>query len=397
MAPESFGGDLRYFNSRLFRHRRRVQAACPAFEYPSIAAGSDAVAKEVRGRGGDEARERKDPLVLAREVFKIEEEALRATRKALQKSFTKAVNLLRSIQGRIIVIGIGKSGLIGRKLAATLTSTGTISVFMHPSEALHGDLGLMSAGDAVLALSFSGESEELKTLIPHIKGLGVPVVALTGSARSRLAASADIALSVAVPREACPFNITPTASTTAMLALGDALAVALMESRGFKQEDFARLHPGGALGRRLHLKAGDIMRRGASNPVIMENKTVREALFVMTKSQSGAVSIVDSRGKLTGFFTDGDLRRTLNHGFRPAGLQPFPRPPASRVPGLGHDGYNLLETPIKRAMTKNPFTVSLDTSLNELVGIFKSRPFDNVPVVDAAGRPVGLIDERDLL
>ncbi|MBI2070193.1 MAG: KpsF/GutQ family sugar-phosphate isomerase [Elusimicrobia bacterium] len=313
-------------------------------------------------------------LGLAARVLEIEEQGLRATRKALGRDFLRAVDVLKSLRGRVIVIGIGKSGLIGRKLAATLTSTGTTAVFMHPAEALHGDLGMLAAGDAVLALSFSGETDEIRKILPYARDLEVPVVSLTGSRHSKLARESSIALVAPVRREACPFNITPTASTTAMLALGDALAMALMEAKGFKREDFARLHPGGSLGRRLNLKAKDIMRRGAMNPVIRDNRLTREALLVMTKTRSGAVNVVDKAGRLVGFFTDGDLRRRLNK-----------------------NGVGFLARPVKEAMTPKPLSVSPEATLEDLRRLFKNRPFDNVPVVDGRGIPVGLVDERDLL
>lgn len=313
-------------------------------------------------------------LVIGRRVLGIEEQALGAVRKSLGKSFVEAVEILKQTKGRVIVIGMGKSGLIGRKLAATLTSTGTSAIFMHPSEALHGDLGLVAADDAVLALSFSGETEELKRLMPHIKSLHVPLIAITGKSSSRLARTADCALLVPVKKEACPYNVTPTASTTAMLALGDALAMALMEAKGVRRETFAKFHPGGSLGMRLHLKAGDVMRKGKNNPVVQENVSVREALLEMTRTRSGAVSIVNRRGELVGFFTDGDLRRRLNA-----------------------DGESVLGRDIKIVMSKSPTTVNAQTPAEDLSRLFKSKSFDNVPVVDKRGKPIGLVDERDLL
>lgn len=313
-------------------------------------------------------------LNLAREVLKVEEMGLRMVRRALGGEFLSAVRLMRSIKGRVIVIGVGKSGLIGRKLASTLTSTGTAAIFMHPAEALHGDLGLVSREDAVLALSFSGETDEMQRLLPHLMALGVPVVSMTGSARSRLAAASTAVLTVPVTREACPYNVTPTASTTAMLALGDALAIVLMKAKGFGRDDFARLHPAGSLGRRLNRTAADIMRRGAVNPVIGQDRPMREALVVMTRAQSGAVSVVDKKGKLAGFFTDGDLRRRLNG-----------------------DSLEFLKRPVREAMTPKPFAVGPGVLVEDLRRIFLERAFDNIPVIDQRGFPVGLVDERDLL
>lgn len=313
-------------------------------------------------------------LDLGKKVLKIEEQAISAARKTLGKSFLKALEILKETSGRVIVIGMGKSGLIGRKLAATLTSTGTTAIFMHPAEALHGDLGLVSVGDAVLALSFSGETEELRRLLPHLKSLAVPIVAITGSLKSRLARASNVAIILPVKKEACPYNVTPTASTTAMLAVGDALAMALMEAKGINKEKFARLHPGGALGRRLNFKAKDVMRKGKNNPIVRERTLVREALLVMTKTRTGAANVVDGRGVLVGFFTDGDLRRRINQ-----------------------NGVSVLEKPVSEVMTKNPTTVALDTPLEVLARLFKSKSFDNLPVVDKQGRPIGLVDERDLL
>ncbi len=319
-------------------------------------------------------------LALARKVFKIEEAGLRVTRRALGQDFLRAVDRLKNIRGRVIVIGVGKSGLIGRKLAATLTSTGTSAIFMHPSEALHGDLGLVDGNDAVLALSFSGETEELKKLLPFLRRLKIPIVAITGYRSSRLAKESDVTLDAPVRREACPYNITPTASATAMLALGDALAMALMKAKGFGREDFARFHPGGALGRRLNLLVEDVMRRGAANPIVREAADVREALFVMTKTRSGAASVVDHRGRLAGFFTDGDLRRYLH-----------------RKGKERENGVFLLDRPVRDVMTKKPMALSPKATLEDAARLFKNKNFDNAPVVDGRGFPIGLIDERDLL
>jgi len=304
----------------------------------------------------------------------IEESAIRVTRKALGKSFLKTIEVILSVSGRVVVIGMGKSGLIGRKLAATLTSTGTSAIFMHPAEALHGDLGMLGPEDCVLALSFSGETEELSKLLPYVRSQNVPLIAITGRPGSRLAKASDVALIVPVKKEACPYNVTPTASTTAMLALGDALAMALMKAKGIKKETFASLHPAGALGRRLHLKAKDVMHKGKNNPVVKEGTSVKDALFVMTKTRTGAACVVNSKGLLVGFFTDGDLRRRLHT-----------------------NGMVVLKKPVRDVMTKKPTAVTLETSLDDLVKLFKSKSFDNVPVVDAKGKSVGLVDERDLL
>jgi arabinose-5-phosphate isomerase len=253
-------------------------------------------------------------LARAREVFDIELAALSAVRSQLDDAFDHAVALVvDALQRRckLVVIGIGKSGNIGRKVAATLTSTGSTSVVLNSVDALHGDIGVINDGDLVLALSYSGESEELISLLPALKRFSVKLVSLTGSPKSTLARHSDVLLSVRVPKEACPFNLAPTASTTAMLVMGDALAMAVLQARGFRQEDFAKHHPAGAIGRALLLQVRDIMRRGARNAVAAQSLSVKEALLVMTKAKSGSVSVVDARGKLTGVFTDGDLRRHM--------------------------------------------------------------------------------------
>lgn len=310
----------------------------------------------------------------AREVLEIEAQAVLRQARSLDRSFEAAARLLASTKGRVAVIGIGKSGLIGRKLAATLSSTGTPALFLHPVESLHGDLGMLGEGDAILALSYSGQTEEIKRLLPFIRSKGLKIVAMTGKASSPLAREADVVLSVPVSREACPYNITPTASTTAMLAVGDALAMALMRLKRFKAEDFARLHPGGTLGKKLHMKVRDLMHGGRDNPVIGAERTVKEALLVMTRTRLGSTSVVDRRGKLVGFFTDGDLRR---------GLQRDPR---------------LLARRLSEVMTPNPVCAAPDQLAIEAARLLERYRIDNLPVLDPrTRRPVGVLDERDLL
>src|SRR5687768_1815750 len=254
-------------------------------------------------------------LARARKVFEIEIAGLKAVRQHLDKAFDRAVDLIVQTlrqRGKIVVTGIGKSGNIGRKIAATLTSTGATSVVLDSVDALHGDLGIVSEGDVVLTLSYSGESEELVNLLPHLKRLPTRIIALTGAAHSTLARHSDVILNVKVPREACPFNLAPTASTTAMLAMGDALAMAVLQARGFKQSDFAKYHPSGAIGRAMLLRVGEIMRSGERNAVAGEHLTVKESLLVMTKAKSGSLAVVNARGRLTGVFTDGDFRRRMS-------------------------------------------------------------------------------------
>jgi arabinose-5-phosphate isomerase len=316
-----------------------------------------------------------DHLARAREVFDIEIKALRAVRARLDHAFNQAVETLCQAlrqRAKIIVVGIGKSGNVGQKIAATLTSTGSTSVVLNSVDALHGDVGLVNDGDVILALSYSGESEELLNLLPALKRFSVKIISLTGAAKSSLARHSDIVLNVKVPKEACPFNLAPTASTTAMLVMGDALAMAVLQARGFKEKDFARHHPSGAIGRALLLTVGDIMRTGARIAVGAQTLTVREALLLMTRAKSGSVAVVNSRGKLTGVFTDGDLRRHM-----------------------ASDG-DVLARPLGGVMTPNPVCIGADALAVEALKIFNQRNIDDLIVVNARRQPVGLIDLQDL-
>jgi arabinose-5-phosphate isomerase len=314
-------------------------------------------------------------LARARKVFDIEIAALKAVRTQLDSAFDRAVDLVVQTvrqRGKIVVTGIGKSGNVGRKIAATLTSTGATSVVLDSVDALHGDLGIISDGDLVLTLSYSGESEELVNLLPHLRRLSVKIVSITGASKSTLAKHSDIVLNAKVPREACPFNLAPTASTTAMLALGDALAMAVLEARGFKQQDFARHHPSGAIGRALLLKVADIMRSGDRNPIAAETLTVREALLTMTRARSGSVSVVNTRGKLVGVFTDGDFRRRMA------------------------DGDHLLDVVLREVMTSKPICLREDALAAEALKIFNERSIDDLIVVNKRHEPIGLVDLQDL-
>jgi arabinose-5-phosphate isomerase len=314
-------------------------------------------------------------LVHARKVFDIELAALRAVRGQLDASFDAAVELIVAAlrqRGKLVVVGVGKSGIIGHKIAATLTSTGSTSVALNSVDALHGDLGLVSDGDVILALSYSGESEELLDLMPPLKRFLVKIIAITGASRSSLARLSDLVLKARVPQEACPFNLAPTASTTAMLALGDALAMAVLQARGFRRQDFAKFHPSGAIGRAVLSRVGDIMRRGPRNAVAGEHLPVREALLVMTQAKSGSLSVVDKRGKLIGVFTDGDFRRRM-----------------------AVDG-GLLSQPLKAVMTRHPVRIREDALAVEALKIFDQRNIDDLIVVNARQEPVGLIDSQDL-
>jgi arabinose-5-phosphate isomerase len=311
----------------------------------------------------------------AREVFDVEMAGLRAVRRQIDSSFDAAVNCIADSlrkRGKVVVVGIGKSGHVGGKIAATLTSTGSTSVVLHSVDALHGDLGLVNDGDVVLALSYSGESDELLNLMPAIKRFAVRIIAMTGAAKSSLARLSDVVLNVKVPREACPFNLAPTTSTTAMLVLGDALAMAVLQARGFRKTDFARYHPSGAIGRALLVVVRDVMRTGERNPVARETLTVKEALFVMGQAKAGSVSIVNARGRLVGVFTDGDLRRRMA---------------ADEA---------VLHRPLAEVMTRNPITVREDALAAEALRIFNERNIDDLVVVDRRGAPVGLLDSQDL-
>jgi arabinose-5-phosphate isomerase len=314
-------------------------------------------------------------LARAREVFDIEIAALKAVRRQLDGTFQRAVALITSAvaqRGKVIVVGIGKSGNIGRKISATLTSTGSTSVVLNSVDALHGDLGIVNDGDVILALSYSGESEELLNLMPALKRFSVRIISLTGSAKSSLARYSDVVLKVHVPKEACPFNLAPTSSTTAMLVMGDALAMAVLEARGFKQSDFAKYHPAGAIGRALLVQVKDIMRSGERNAVASQRLNVREALLVMTKAKSGSLSVVNERGKLVGVFTDGDFRRHMA------------------------EDADLLSKPLASVMTKNPISVREEALAAEALKIFNERSIDDLIVVNAKKEPVGLVDSQDL-
>ncbi len=314
-------------------------------------------------------------LAHAKKVFDIELAALKAVRAQLDAAFERAVEVVTGALGRrgkVVVVGIGKSGNIGQKISATLTSTGSTSVVLNSVDALHGDLGIVNDGDVILALSYSGESEELLNLLPALKRFPVKIIAMTGNPKSSLGRHSDLVLNVRVPKEACPFNLAPTASTTAMLVMGDALAMTVLQARGFKKSDFARYHPSGAIGRALLLRVGDIMRSGERNAVAREDLAVKEALLVMTRARSGSLSVVDRRGKLVGVFTDGDFRRRMS------------------------DDENILSRPLKAVMTRNPIAISLEALAVEALKIFNERNIDDLIVVNAKREPVGLVDSQDL-
>lgn len=309
----------------------------------------------------------------ARKVLKIESQAIEDLAGRLGRNFDQALQILARCKGRVVLTGMGKAGIIAQKISATMSSTGTPSLFMHSAEAIHGDLGRVTKEDVIIALSNSGETEEIKKLLPLIKKIGARLVSFTGNTKSTLAKYSDVVFDVSVKKEACPLGLAPTSSTTAMLAMGDALCVCLLKVKNFKEEDFAFYHPGGLLGKRLLLKVEDIMRKGITNPIVKEDKLVKEVLYAITKARAGAASIVNKNGKLVGIFTDGDLRRHLDG--------------TSNLPGIK----------IKDVMTKNPTTVKKEQLAVEALRILEEKKIDEVPVVDKFHRPVGMLDVQDLL
>lgn len=315
-------------------------------------------------------------LTLAKEVILTERAALDSLISVIDESFVRLVNLILNSNGKVILTGVGKSGLIARKIAATLSSTGTLSIFLHPTEGLHGDVGIVRPGDVCILLSKSGETEELIAILPVLKKIGATTVAITQNPRSELAKLSDIFLPLGDIKEAGLSGLTPTSSTTATLALGDALAIVLMTIRGFQPEDFAKLHPGGSLGKKLLLKVEDLMHSGDRNPTINANATVQEAITLLTTIPLGAISIVDDEGKLIGFFTDGDLRRSI----------------------LKY-GSKVLLQPIESVMTKNPVTAHLGMLAIEALRLMENRPsqISVLPVIDEHRRVVGMLRLHDLL
>jgi arabinose-5-phosphate isomerase len=311
-------------------------------------------------------------LALARDVLDIEADAVRALRDQLDGNFIGAMKLLLDCRGRVVVSGIGKSGHVARKIAATLASTGTPAFFVHPAEASHGDLGMVTAHDVFIALSNSGESDELVAIVPLIKRLGAKLIAITGRPASSLAQLSDFHLNAAVAKEACPLNLAPTASTTAALALGDALAVAVLDARGFGSEDFARSHPGGALGRRLLTYVRDVMRTGAEVPTVSTDATLSDALFQITAKRMGMTAVVGPDNRVAGIFTDGDLRRVLER-----------------------DG-DFRRLPITEVMTRAPRTIGPDHLAVEAVELMERHRINQMLVVDAAGLLIGALNMHDL-
>ena len=314
-----------------------------------------------------------DLIAMGRRVIEIEAGAVTALAERIGDDFAAAARLMYACRGRVIVTGMGKSGHIGGKIAATLASTGTPAFFVHPGEASHGDLGMLTGNDVVMALSNSGETAEVLTILPLIKRLALPLIALTGRPGSTLARRADVHLDVSVAEEACPLDLAPTSSTTATLAMGDALAIALLEAREFTAEDFAMAHPGGALGRRLLLRLEDIMHRGDDMPVVDETTPLGDALLEMTRTRLGMTGVVDDGGRLSGLFTDGDLRRALD------------------------SAADVRSTPIAEVMTRAPRTAGPDMLAAEALHMMEAHKINGLMVVDAERRPVGALNMHDLL
>jgi arabinose-5-phosphate isomerase len=305
-------------------------------------------------------------------VLGIEAEAVRALIERIDERFLSALKLIIERRGRVVVSGIGKSGHIARKIASTLSSTGTPAYFLHPAEAIHGDLGMIESGDVFIAISHSGESEELLNIVPQVKRRGAKLIALTGRRDSTLAREADVLLDAGVAQEACPHNLAPTASTTAALALGDALAVALLDARGFSADDFARSHPGGTLGRRLLTHVSDVMRSGAEVPAVPESATFKEAVLEISRGRMGMTAVVGADKRVRGIFTDGDLRRSLEKG-------------------LDFDG-----TRVAKVMTPAPRTIRPEALAVEAVQLMERHKVNQLLVVDESGRLAGALNMHDL-
>lgn len=315
-------------------------------------------------------------LERAREVLRMEAEAVLELLPRVDDNFAEAVRMILDCRGRAVITGMGKSGLVGRKLAATLASTGTPSFFLHPAEGVHGDLGMVTSCDVVIALSNSGETGEVLNILPSLRRIGAKLIAMVGNPASTLGRTADVVLNVGIAKEACPLGLAPTSSTTAALAYGDALALALLQKHNFTASQFAVFHPGGSLGRRLLLTVGDIMHKGDENPLVSADITVQEALFVITDKGLGAVSVVDADGVMEGVLTDGDIRR-----------------------GLGK-GVDFLKRPVRELMTSSPKTITQDKLAAQALHLMESnqpKPITVLPVIDSDRKVIGLLHMTDLV
>lgn len=310
----------------------------------------------------------------ARKVLKIEADAINALIDRIDENLIKAINIIYSCNGRVVITGMGKSGLIGKKIAATLASTGTPALFMHPAEGGHGDIGMVTKGDVVIAISNSGETDELIKILPVLGRLDIKLISLTGNIRSSLAKASDVVLDVSIKEEACPMGLVPTASTTAALAMGDALAVTLLSKRGFKEEDFAFFHPGGNLGRRLLLTAGELMHTGVTVPIVNIKTLMKEAIMEISSKRLGITTVIDDSYKLRGIITDGDLRR-----------------------GLEKWGEKVFSLKAGDVMTHNPKTITRDTLAAKAISIMEKQSITSLVVVDRENKPEGIIHMHDLL
>ncbi|MFA5336941.1 MAG: KpsF/GutQ family sugar-phosphate isomerase [Candidatus Omnitrophota bacterium] len=315
----------------------------------------------------------KEIIGWAKEVLSIEAEGIASLKDSLDDNFLSAVRILSTCRGKIVVTGMGKAGIIGQKFSATLSSTGTSSFWLHAAEAVHGDLGRIEEKDVVVVLSYSGETEEIKNLIPFIRQIGAKIIAITGNLRSSLNRYVDGFINVRIDKEACPLGLAPTTSTTAMLAACDAISVVLQKIKGFKEKDFAFFHPRGSLGRKLLLTVKDIMRKKRFNPIVNEDTLVKDVLVKITSAHAGAASVVDSSNRLIGIFTDGDLRRNLERY------------------------SNLLRKKVKDVMTKNPIVVKDADLASQALKVLETKKIDEVPVVDKNYHPVGMLDVQDLI
>ncbi|THE11029.1 KpsF/GutQ family sugar-phosphate isomerase [Bacillus timonensis] len=314
-----------------------------------------------------------DYLTTVKEVLEKEAYAILELHDSVGQSIENAIDLILECKGRLIITGIGKSGIIGRKINATMASTGTPSLFLHPAEGLHGDLGMVTSDDLLLAISNSGESDEVLQMLPSIKKIGAKIISITKKPYSTLALKSDIVLSIGNVQEACPLGLAPTSSTTVTLALGDALAIALLEARGFKKEDFALFHPAGSLGRKLLLTVNDVIEDTKHNPVVFETATVKEALFQMTAQGLGGVSVINKEGKLIGILTDGDIRRALAKS------------------------NTVFDMDVAELLNPKPISIQQGALAEEAVQLMEKNEVNVLPVVDLANRPIAMVQVRDLM
>ncbi len=313
----------------------------------------------------------------AKKVLRIEADAISELINRVDERFDQAVRMIMTCKGRVVVTGMGKSGLIGKKIAATLASTGTPALFLHPAEGIHGDLGMVTRGDMVIALSNSGETEEIARMLPSLKRLGIKIIALTGNTESTLAKSSDVVINVGVQEEACPLGLAPTASTTATLAMGDALAVVLLDQKGFREEDFACFHPGGTLGKKLLLRVRDLMHTGDAVPIVSEDTLIKDAIYEISSKKMGITAVLNGEGRLVGVISDGDLRRWMEKTEK--------------------KGENLLTKKAKNIMTRNPKVAGKDALAAEAVALMEKNSITCLIVSDHDVKPEGVIHLHDLL